>query len=239
MGVTHPGAENSAGFCLAVFYLVPKRYAAEVIPEPLKIIEVLPGITVGGVYAARYKKDRGESISEFGILPAYVRHGEKSGYFMHHYCADKGAGEPSWQREPSERHTGNFTWEITDRHLGFTIHSGGVKLISVRLRPLLRNLPFSASIPLLCAKGGNVMFMRNQFASNIGLSTSRVSIPKGSPLKGFPLRVKLISTYWEATNIVAREPEGVKERVLKRADEAFGSPFGKGVCKGDGPEIEA
>ncbi len=228
------GLKDSGGFCLAVFYLVPKKQVAELIPEPLKIIEVVPGVTVGGLYAARYGREK-ESMSEFCILPAYVRHGEKAGYFMHHYCADKGSGRVHGMREPDESHAVNFSWVITERRLEFTIHSGGAKLISVRLRPLLRNLPFSASIPLLCAKGGNVMFMRNQFASNIGLSTSRVVIPKGSPLKNFPLRVKLLSTYWEASNVLRREPEQVKERVMHRADEAFGSPFGKGVCKEKSP----
>jgi len=232
MGATNTVPGSSAGFCLAVFYLVPKGYAAGIIPEPLKIVEVVPGITVGGIYAARYRKDHDDYMSEFGILPAYVRHGDKVGYFMHHYCADNEGAMSPGRHEPSERYGGDFAWDISGGRMGFTLYSGGAQLISVRLRPLLRNLPFSASIPFLCVKGGNVAFMRNQFASNIGLSTSKVVIPKGSPIKGFPLRVKLISTFWDASNIVAREPETAKERVIKRTDEAFGSPIGRGACRG-------
>lgn len=217
---------------MAVFYLVPESKVRRLIPPQLKVIEVLPGYTVGGIYAAKYPSSERSSVSEFGVLPAYVKFGEKNGYFMHHFNVDveKGSGQVG----PGDDSAGetDCNWEITENKIDLTVYSGGSLMIQVRLRPILKSLPFSASIPLLCAKGENVVFMKNQFASNIGISMSSVSIPKSSPLKGFPFRFKLLSTYWDASNVVQHEKEFLKGRVLTRADEAFGSPCGSSTCKG-------
>jgi len=220
------------GLCMAVFYLVPVSKVGLLIPPQLKVIEVLPGYTVGGIYAAKYPAADLSSTSEFGVLPAYVRFGEKKGYFMHHFSVDVEPGSGQVAPGADTGASSDCNWEITENKIELTVYTGGRPMIQVKLRPLLQNLPFSASIPFLCAKGENVMFMKNQFASNIGISMSSVSIPKGSPLKGFPFRFKLLSTYWDASNVVQREQEYLKGRVLTRADEAFGSPVGKGACKG-------
>lgn len=213
---------------MAVFYLIRASRVKLLVPPQLNIIEVIPGYTVGGIYAAKYMKADLSSMSEFGVLPAYVRYGDKKGYFMHHFSVDVECGgddaKAGCVNEP------DTSWDITDNSIALDVTSGGSEMISVKLRPILRNLPFSACIPLLCVKGDNVTFMRNQFASNIGISTSTVKIPKSSPLKGFPFRFKLLSTYWDASNVVQKEQDYAKG-VMKRADEAFGSPVGKGLCK--------
>ena len=214
--------------CITIFYLIPTRQVRPFVPQPLKISEVAPGYTVGGLYAARYGKGSLGSMSEFGVLPAYVRYGDKKGFFMHHFCADhetpRGGAKNVWGIELG---SAGFAWEMGEKWIGLELSSGGETVIKLKIKPIINEMPFSASFPFLCIKGNNVVFFKNQYASNIGLSSSKVTIPDESPLHGFPLGIKLLSTFWDASNIIVKEPEYVYETVLKGADKVFGSPIGK------------
>ena len=83
---------------MTILYLVPVKKVKERIPEPLKVSEVVPGYTLGGIYAARYGRGK-DVLSEFGLLPAYVQFGDKKGFFTDHFCMDNtpagdGCGRP-------------------------------------------------------------------------------------------------------------------------------------------------
>ncbi|MGA2192210.1 MAG: hypothetical protein ABSG42_02385 [Nitrospirota bacterium] len=188
-------------------------------PHPLQVIEILPGFTIGGLYAARYG-DGKDAVSEFGVLQSYVHYGDKRGFFIRHYCME-GKSSP-------EGCAGNsFKWERAGNSWTVKISTGGSELIDLRVHPVLKGIPFNGTIPFLCVKGNSVAFLQNHFISRIGISTSTVRIPPDSPIHGFPLKYKILSTFWDTSNIIFKEPEYVTTRAIKRADNVLGTPIGK------------
>ena len=207
------------GLCMTVLYLVPTRQVKHLVPAPLKITEVAPGLTVGGLYAARYGKGNSGPADEFGVLPAYVGYEGRGGFFMHNYLAghqEAGCAAPA-----------HFDWTMHGKWVALEVASGGFPVVSIRMRPVFSQIPISASFSFLCVKGQNVVFFKNHYASSLGISTSKVVIPEDSPIAGFPFRQKLVSTFWDASNVVLNEPELVHERMLKAPEKALGTPIGK------------
>jgi hypothetical protein len=207
------------GLCMTVIYLVPTRKVAKLVPAPLKITEVAPGLTLGGIYAARYGKGGSGKADEFGVLPAYVGYEGRSGFFMHNYL--------SGEENPGCTEPASFNWATHGKWVSLDLAHGGSPVINVKMRPVFSHIPITASFSFLCVKGQNVVFFKNHYASNVGVSTSKIVIPDGSPIAGFPFGLKLISMFWDASNVVLKEPELVHERLLKAPEKALGTPIGK------------
>jgi hypothetical protein len=205
--------------CMTVFYLVPAKDVRDKVPHPLKVSEVVPGFTIGGLYAARYGAVT-NSLSEFGLLQAYVSYGDKKGFFMRNFCME---GKES----ADGCGCGAFSWDAGGKWLSLEVSSGGERLVNLRMRPIVQGIPFSANMPFLCVKGNNVVYFQNHFISKIGISNSKVTVPEGSPLMGYPFRYKLISTFWDTANVVLKEPEYATAHPLKRHENALGTPIGK------------
>jgi len=214
----------TTGLCLAVFYLVPSSRVKSLLPPSVSVIDVIPGMTLGGFYAARFPgEDR--ALNEFGVMPAYVRYESKKGYFLDHFCADSsGASSPGMIHDGPSCGGTDFVWDFTGKAATLTVRSEQKTVIEVRMTPLLKRLPISSCFHFMCVKGENVMVFKNRLASTIGISMTDVNIPEGSLLSGFPLKYKLLSTFWEPSNVIMKEPEIVKSRAtIRRTDEAFGS----------------
>lgn len=203
---------------MTILYLVPVKKVKERIPELLKVSEVVPGFTLGGLYAARYGRGK-DMMSEFGLMPAYVQFGDKKGFFTDHFCMDnKPAGDGC--------SCGQFKWGGSDKLITLEVGSRGSGLASIRMRPLISNIPFTGTLPFLCLKGTNVVYLQNHLISRIGISLSDVEVPGDSPLKDFPFGPKLITVFWDTSNIVYKEPELAGQRALKR-ENALGTPMSR------------
>jgi hypothetical protein len=203
---------------MTILYLVPVKKVKERIPEPLKVSEVVPGYTLGGLYAARYGRGK-DMVSEFGLMPAYVQFGDKKGYFTENFCMDnKPVGEGC--------SCGSFKWGGSEKLITLEVGSKGSGLASIRMRPLISNIPFTGTLPFLCLKGTNVVYLQNHLISRIGISLSDVDMPADSPLKDFPFGPKLITVFWDTSNVVYKEPEFAGQRVIQR-ENALGAPMSK------------
>jgi len=216
------------GLCMAVFYLVPSSRVKASLPSRVSVIDVIPGMTLGGLYAARFPHADG-ALNEFGVMPAYVRYESKKGYFLDHFCVDDSGANPSGMIHDGQSCSGSdFGWDFTDKSASLSILSESGTVINVRMKPLLKRLPISSCFHFLCVKGENVLVFKNRIASSIGISMTNVNIPENSPLSGFPLKYKLLSTFWEPSNVIMKEPETIKPRsAIGRTDEAFGSHMSK------------
>jgi hypothetical protein len=203
---------------MTILYLVPVKKVKDRIPEPLKVTEVVPGYTLGGIYAARYGRGK-DVVSEFLLMPAYVQFGDKKGYFTDHFCMDNKPASESCS-------SGQFKWGESDRLITLDVASSGSGLVSIRMRPLVSNIPYTGTLPFLCLKGTNVVYLQNHLISRIGISLSDVDMPAGSPLKDFPFGPKLITVFWDTSNVIYKEPELAGQRVIQR-ENALGTPMSK------------
>ncbi|HEY3347768.1 MAG TPA: hypothetical protein VGK71_09120 [Nitrospirota bacterium] len=217
--MTFPAAWRHKSICIAVLYLVPSRKAGSEVPAPLKVCEVIPGYTIGGLYASRYILPGLEDRSEFGVLTAYTNFNDKKGFYMRRLCA-RGIGQAA------DLADGSFEWKF-ERGIWLKVSAQARELATIRMRPIA-NLPFNANFPFLCVNDSGVVHLRNNFASRIGISVSSVHIPKDSPVKEIPFGIKFLSSFWDASNIVIKEPESIPLRAgINRADNVMGTHMGK------------
>jgi len=216
------------GLCMAVFYLVPSARVRADMPPQLEVIDVLPGMTLGGVYAARLPQGEGAALNEFGVMPSYVRYGSKKGYFLKHFCGDSsGATSSCMIHDGPGCGDTEFDWAFTPKGAKLELHTGGTAMIAISMRPLVKRLPISSCFHFMCTRGDNVLFFKNRLASAIGLSMTSLTIPDSSPLSEIPLKYKLFSTYWEPSIMIRKEQEAAPSRAIRRTDEAFGSHMSK------------
>ncbi len=204
--------------CMIILYLVPVRKIKDQVPEQLKVAELVPGLTVGGIYAARYGSRGRNFISEFGIIPSYVHFGDRKGFFIDHLCADNNPARAGCS-------CGSFSWGGNDRLVTLNVGSEESGLAQIKMRPFLQDIPFAGTLPFLCMKGNNIVYLQNHFISRIGISLSKVVIPPGSPLKEFPFGPKVVTAFWDASNIVFQEPEYVGQSVMQQK-KILGTPIG-------------
>ena len=210
-----PGYKN---LCIMIFYLMPVGDMRQGLNPSLKIIEFLPGMTIGGLYAARYGRSADESISEFALLRAYAEYRGRKGFLLEHFMGDKnGVGEGCGK--------GLFSWDIDKNTIDLEVADVNGPVAGVRVRPLIKDVPFQANFPFLCMKGENVVFTQNHFISKLSISSTTVRIPDGSPLKDAPLKIKLLSSFWETSNVIIKETEYVP-KAMKAADNVFGNTMG-------------
>jgi hypothetical protein len=205
--------------CMTILYLVPVKKVTGLIPEPLRAAEVIPGFTVGGFYAARYGSRSGQAVSEFGLMPAYVRLGDKKGFFMRHFCMDNRPAKEGCS-------CGNFSWKEDGKSIALDVSSEESGLVSIRMRPVLNNIPFTGALPFLYEKGNNIVYLQNHLISRIGVSFSKVTLPEDSPIKGFPFGPKLVTAFWDTSNIVYKEPELTAQRAALKRENILGTPMG-------------
>jgi len=211
-----PGYKN---LCIMVFYLMPVGNIRQSVNPSLKIIEFLPGMTIGGLYAARYGRSADESVSEFALLRAYADYRERKGFLLEHFMGDKDGAD-------TECGKGQFSWDIDKNIIDLEVSNADGPVAGIRVRPLIKDVPFQANFPFLCMKGENVVFTQNHFISKLSISSTTVRIPTGSPLKDAPLRLKLLSSYWETSNVIIKETEYVP-KAMKAADNVFGNTIGR------------
>ena len=204
--------------CMIILYLVPVRKVKDRVPGQLKVAEIVPGLTVGGIYAARYWSRGGDFVSEFGIMPSYVRYGDKKGFFIDHFCMDNNPAREGCS-------CGSFSWGGSDRLVTLNVGSEDGGLAQIKMRPLFQDIPFTGTLPFLCMKGNNVVYLQNHFISKIGISLSKVVIPAGSPLRDFPFGPKVLTAFWDTSNIIFHEPEYAGQRVMEQKN-ILGTPMG-------------
>ena len=208
---------NIDNLCIAILYFIPSGRVKAALPPALSLSEVLPGVTMGGIYAARFKKSDNEYVSELGIMRAYAACGDKKGFFVSEFFSDGKTGADAGRAD--------FAWGFEMKNMTLSVSSGSELLINLKMSPLLKQVPFTSVLPFLCVKGENVSFMRNHLITKIGISSSSVDIPEGSPLSNMPLGVKVLSTFWDSSNIITKEPEYATKRAMKPAD--LRTPIGK------------
>jgi len=204
--------------CIAIFYLVPAGAARAGVPAPLQVVEVLPGLTLGGIYATRYGGD--DPMSEFGIFSAYANHGDKNGYYVSEIFSDAGTARGCCR-------DATFKWYVDERRLSLDVAVEGSPYAGIGVRPLVRDVPVKTGFPIICVKEGNVVFLQNRYISKASIAATDVKFPEGSPLSGSLRGLKFLSTYWDVSNIVRREREFIHKRATAiNASDVYGSTFG-------------
>jgi hypothetical protein len=92
-----PAPWTLIGYAVQTLQFVDTRQARCFVPSKLRIVSVLPGKTIGGVYLASYGPGSVLEYNELIVAAALTRHAGRSGFWISHIYvddADSVAGVP-------------------------------------------------------------------------------------------------------------------------------------------------
>jgi hypothetical protein len=206
---------NLGGFCMMIFYLVSSRKAADFVPSPLEVSEVVPGATLGGLYAASYRSGDFGTLSEFSAFPALVRYKKKRGFFIPFSMV--GSRESSWSHKGAwglRKERAVFDWEQHDSRYVLKVHCNDQAIVTLGLHMRRISFPIRVSFPFFHVRAHGVISYHADYAAKVHLSASTVEIPQESPIAAYGLRRKLLTTLWESTKIRLHAPQSEKNIVI-------------------------
>ncbi len=228
-----------SGYCMMIFYLVSSRRAEELVPSPLEVSEVVPGATLGGLYAALYQTGDCGPLSEFSAFPALVRYGKRRGFYVPFSMAEsRGDDLPGYGGAWGlHKKCASFEWCKEDARYRLNVLCGTQKIVSVDLSSHRLTLPLRISFPFFHVRSRGVISYHADYAARVHLSSSSVEIPAESPLTAYGLKRKIITTLWESTKILLHPPESEKNIVIQEgASEGIFRVGGQSVDLGRVPK---
>jgi hypothetical protein len=188
---------------------------AAFVPSPLVVSEVLPGVTLGGLYAACYETGDFGALSEFSVSPALVRYKNKRGFYIPYSITQSKDGltecKGAWGLK---KENAGFQWEKDKSRCILRVACDGRKVAEIGLRTRLISLPMRMSFPFFHVRANGVFSYHADYTARVNLASSTVEIPDSSPLAPYAFRRKLITTLWESTKIVLYAPESEKKIVF-------------------------
>lgn len=215
---------NMSGFCVMVFYLVSTKRMSSFVPGPLEVAQVLPGVTLGGLYAASYQSGDFGAVNELSAFPALARYRNKKGFYVPCSMVESRQGfsghRGAWGLKNQKA---SFQWSQEQSRYVLKVNCDGVEILELHLSTRRIALPLRISFPFIYVRGNGVVSYRADYAAKVYLSTSTVVVPEGSPFRTYGLKYKLITTLWESARIVIHPPEseqvviprGVSEGVFR------------------------
>ncbi|MDX1764701.1 MAG: acetoacetate decarboxylase family protein [bacterium] len=200
---------------MMIFYLVSSKRMAEFVPAPLEVAEVLPGVTLGGLYAAFYETGDFGALSEFSVSPALVRYKHKRGFYIPYSMtqAEEGLAQSkgAWGLK---KKCARFHWEKQPSRWTLHVVCDGKEITKIGLRTGAVSFPMRVGFSFFHLRPNGVFSYHADYTSRVRIASSAVTIPEDSPLAAYQFRRKLITTAWESTKIVLHAPESEKKIVF-------------------------
>jgi hypothetical protein len=199
------------GFCLMIFYLSSSKRMSSFVPAPLEVAEVVPGVTLSGLYAASYATGEFGALGELSAFPALVRYKKKKGFYIPCSMVESRAGsfgdKGAWGLR---NEAAVFEWSQESSRYVLKVGSGVDKILEIHLNARKISLPIRVSFPFFHLRNSGVVSYRADYAAKVHLSASTVEIPEKSPLNVYGLKNKVMTTFWDSTKIVLHPPESEK-----------------------------
>lgn len=209
-----------------ILYLFAARGMRPLVPQPLELVEVFPGMTCGGFYLARHCHRGVEVAKEFGLVPGVCQHGEKKGFYLRSFRP--GSGDPYGEAFGVT----DLVWETRRTSLQVRVLGGDQTLLTLEMPSRALQIPIRIGFPFLRLRGGGgAVFLEMMQAPQVSfmISTVRAARP---PFADLPFRVKLASIRWQSAEVLSLEGEQrLPGKLFKEAHSTYGRsrlPDGQG-----------
>jgi hypothetical protein len=162
--------------------LVPIRIIHGV-PSSLRVVQVLPGRTLGGIYLAQYGEESTLAYSELIVFSALVRCGRRFGGWVSHIYVDSAesvAGGRSIWGLPKE--LAMFEWGER-----VTVRTSGIEILSAAISEARFRTPIKAPLPAFGVRDGALLHFTGRCRGRVGASRTRFEIPLKSPFSDLRL----------------------------------------------------
>ncbi len=157
------------------------------VPPNLKLLSVLPGKTVGGLYLASYGAGSTLEYHELIVLAGLVRYsGHFGGWISHIYvdsAASQAGGREVWGL-PKE--LARFTWE-TGEPGRIVVQKDHVTLCTLHCRPPQGALRLWFPWPVLSLRDARLLAFRGDFTARPSLMRAHWHVPPESPFAALGL----------------------------------------------------
>ena len=205
------------GYAIQTGQLVDIEQARPFIPQEFEIISVLPGKTLGGVYASRYEPGSALEYSELIVVAGLVSYAGNGGAWISHIYVDHpdsvAGGREIWGL-PKE--LAEFTWDNREDSSQVSVRQGNRKLCRFSTTNMV--LPFSTGFPLplsgpvLSALNSDVLMFKGEFNSPLELVNGKLDIPAESPFRSLNLDKPLLTVQCQSLQILVNAPEVVGQK---------------------------
>jgi acetoacetate decarboxylase len=223
---------NLQGYAIATLQLIDVARVRPLIPSELKIISLLPGKTLGGIYISAYGLGSVIEYNELIVVSAIANYAGKWGAWISHIYVDNpnsvAGGREIW-RLPKE--IAQFSWEgrnATATPLGsrVIVRQGNCQLCSLSYSQPSWGLPMSLSGNFFSADSSNLLLFKGEFQSHAGLIRGELETPQDSAFASLNIGQPLLTIACENLRLIANAPEIVGNKVDSITRRCFGISAG-------------
>jgi acetoacetate decarboxylase len=175
------------GHALQTLQLVDTKRARPFVPSELRIVSVLPGKTLGGVYLASYGPGSVLEYNELIVVDALTRHAGRSGFWISHIYVDNAdsvaGGREIWGLP---KDLAQFTWERGEQRQVLVRHED-------RLLCILRYGHEGSlwrqrlMMPSFSIREPDLLFSKGAINARLGVARGRLEVPAESPFAALGL----------------------------------------------------
>jgi acetoacetate decarboxylase len=197
------------GYGLQTLHLLHVEQVQAVLPPELKIVQVLPGLTVGMIYAAAYSSASTMPYNELIVMSAIASYQGTIGAWISHIYVDNPnsvqGGREIWglPKEMAE-----FTWQM-GKSPGVTVSQGDRILCSLTCKwylPALPGFQLPVGAPVLGQVNSRFLTFPGQGNLGLHLASIDVQIPPESPFAPLNAGLPWMSFYSDPLVFTAGVP---------------------------------
>jgi hypothetical protein len=170
------------GLMVASGWLLRAEEVEPMVPDPLEVVRVLPGRTLGGIFVSRFDLGTDAAYNELGFVPALTRHEGTLGFFVERIFVDNPlVMRGVFESTGIERKSASFQWDAARGAVEVSNEGGLICGVRWDSRPffLMRS---KFSLPALGIANGRVVEFDGELSGQIGFVRADVHLPAGGPL---------------------------------------------------------
>jgi|GEM_PF-3903707 len=192
-------------------WLLRAEEVEPMVPDPLEVVRVLPGRTLGGLFVSRFDLGTDAAYNELGFVPALTRHRGTLGFFVERVFVDNPLVMGGlFDATGIERRSASFRWDAARGSVEVSTESGLVCAVRWDSRPffLMRS---QFSLPALGIANGRVVEFDGNLSGQIGFVRVDVHLPSGGPLDLMSRKGPLWSLCIDDWQVRLSDPHAVAE----------------------------
>lgn len=205
-----PAPWNLKGYAIQTLNLLDIERSRQVIPSELKIVSVLPGKTLGGIYLSVYESDSLLQYNELIVVAGLTRYQNQLGAWISHIYVDNevsvAGGREIWQL-PKE--IANFSWRSGE----IEVKQKDNPLCTLKFK---RNwyhpaIGWQQKFTANAFSGLNtdLLLFKNTFSSKLSLLSGQLYIPQDSPFANLNLGQPWLSVKMDNLDLIAGKPKTI------------------------------
>ena len=169
------------GPLIAAAFWLPLQEIAPMIPEPLRLVRIGRGRTLGGIFFNRFGPGSDVEYNKIAIAPALVRWGRCFGFYTHRmYVDNRHAMTGVYEASGIRKELADFEWNHEKRRI--RVAQEGVQVCELAYKTFPCVLPrFPLPMPGLGVVSRRIMHFRGVWRGRLGLAAVAVEAPPWSP----------------------------------------------------------